>query len=518
MPPASALLRVLPAALALVFALALPPARAQDAAGRDFVVVVYNVENLFDADGVAEFDDYKPAGPGNAEGYTPRKLFTKIDNIRTILARFHNGAGPDIILFNEFETDVTPDSTVEDLRAWLGDVAGTTARALLTAPLAREHAGLPAEAWLLKHLEDTGLTGYNVATTPKVADPLGRTIAHSNAVFSKFPITAVRVHPTPGARPILEVTLEVDGAPLTVFVNHWKSGASDPVQEQIRIGNARTLRARLDEIFAADPQADVIVGGDFNSMYNQATVFRSSMRETAVNTVLRSQGNELALRQQGGPDLYNLWFELPSERRQSDWYDGRWGTLMQVLVARGLYDRNGVQYIDNSFGVARVPGLNADTVAGTPLRWTNAGETGGGFSDHFPIFAWFRTVPDGRRDQWIALQRPGTQQTEGTEQHRVFASADFRNATRIESLPAGERLQVPANSGRIFDVTATVTAERPFTVRVRDEDFLIWSFDRDFRIQIYSRFKVGDTMRFYGQMGQHRGAWQFVLHEPTWLR
>ena len=45
-----------------------------------FTVVTYNVENLFDADGVAMFDDYKVDS-----GYTPRKLLTKLQAITNVL-------------------------------------------------------------------------------------------------------------------------------------------------------------------------------------------------------------------------------------------------------------------------------------------------------------------------------------------------------------------------------------------------------------------------------------------------
>ena len=63
----------------------------------------------------------------------------------------------------------------------------------------------------------------------------------------------------PNARNILEVELEIDGARLYVFNNHWKSGASDPVTEKIRVASARVLRARLDQILKADPHVDIIL-------------------------------------------------------------------------------------------------------------------------------------------------------------------------------------------------------------------------------------------------------------------
>ena len=256
---------------------------------------------------------------------------------------------------------------------------------------------------------------------------------------------------------------EVDGAPLFLFANHWKSGASDPETEPVRIANARTLRTRVDEILAADANADIIIGGDLNSQYNQRQRY-PRMKETGINDVLGSQGNELAVRQPGRP-LYNLWFELPAARRGSDTYRGEWGTLMHLIISRGLYDQNGVQYVDNSFAVGRFAGLNADA-DGLPLRWTFDGPAGGGFSDHFPVSARFTTVSEGRRDRWLALKDA----SDGASTGEAFKTVDHAKvdlegrALRLETLPAGARLQqdefkgklVRVAVGSIFDVAVDI--------------------------------------------------------------
>jgi hypothetical protein len=219
------------------------------------------------------------------------------------------------------------------------------------------------------------------------------------------------------------VLVEVDGAPLYVFANHWKSGASDPVTEEARVANARTLRTRVDEILRADPNADLILGGDFNSQYNHKQR-NPRMKVTGLNDVLGSQGNELAVRGKQR-DLYNLWYELPPAERGSDTYRGEWGTLMHLIVSRGLYDYRGVQYVDNSFAVAKFPGLNVDAT-GVPVRWSGDGQTGSGFSDHFPISARFTTVKDGRTDRWIALQKASVEGRHGAERPDRFLEARFR--------------------------------------------------------------------------------------------
>ncbi|MEI8313648.1 MAG: hypothetical protein WCH98_23105, partial [Verrucomicrobiota bacterium] len=171
--------------------LALLLAAASPAFAREFSVVSYNVENLFDADGVAAYEDYQP---GN---YTPEHLAVKVGNIAEVLAR--TDGGPDIIVFNEIELDQTPDSTVKDYDKWLDSVKGKKVSELLAGPVVPEAlAGLPAEAWLLKALSDAGLKGYHVAMTDEKPGSYedGRGVAVRSVIFSKFPITAVRSHPT----------------------------------------------------------------------------------------------------------------------------------------------------------------------------------------------------------------------------------------------------------------------------------------------------------------------------------
>ncbi|HTZ19404.1 MAG TPA: hypothetical protein VMC06_00870, partial [Opitutaceae bacterium] len=124
---------------------------------RPFTVAAYNVENLFDVDGIAVYDEYQPSA------YTPAHLRTKLDHIAQVVARIGDaGRGPDIILFDEIEVDRTPASRVYDPAAFLRLYASTTFEKMLTAPLTPEEAGLPAEAWLLKAFADRGLTGYTV--------------------------------------------------------------------------------------------------------------------------------------------------------------------------------------------------------------------------------------------------------------------------------------------------------------------------------------------------------------------
>lgn len=480
---------------------------------RPFTVVAYNVENLFDVDGIAAYEEYQ------APKYTPAHALTKLQNIARVVARFDAGRGPDVLMLCELEVDATPGATPPDYDAILARYAGAKLPAMLAGKVAPEVADLPAEALLLKALADAGVTGYQVVIGDNVtAAGSGRAQqAIKCAIFTRLPVKAVRSHATLDARAILEVQVEVDGAPLYLFANHWKSGASDPATEPTRAANAKTLRTRLDEILRADPNADIILGGDFNSQYNQKQRY-PAMKTTGLNDVLGSQGNELAVRQASRP-LYNLWFELPAAQRGSDTYRGEWGTLMHLIVSRGLYDYRGVQYVDNSFAVARFAGLNADAM-GLPVRWSGAGPAGSGFSDHFPISAKFVTVPDGKADKWLNLRASSSDENGPAEPVKIdFAKLDLEGlALTAQKLPAGATLRSPGNLGKLVRVEGVIAPGTRLAVEFLGETYDIYCPDPALRTKLREQFKAGERVRFFGELGQYRERWQFVVQDAAWVR
>ena len=413
-----------------------------------FTVVTYNVENLFDADGVAMFDDYKVDA-----GYTPRKLLTKLQAITNVLKSVDDGDTPEIVLFQELEADFTPESTVEDYDAFLEMHSDTTVANMLDTEWSNDYAGYPASAWLLKALADEGLTGYHVVTAEYRGRGLGS--AHTNAVFSTFPIISHQAHPLVLARDIIEAEIEIEGQSLFVYVNHWKSGASNRNLEPVRVENAKVLRSLIDARLATDPQADIIIAGDLNSHYNHAALFPEMV--TGVNDILGSTGRESFKE----ADLYNLWFELAPDARYSEVWRGRIGTLMHMLITQGLYDDSGISYIDGSFNKLVISGINADAI-GRPIRWHSTGETGGGVSDHFPVYARFSL---GAFEATSALSKG----EDVSDYEYPLTVAEFNgdlnlsDGSFLNSLSDGELMPYV---GQLYTVDAIVESIRPLRLKV----------------------------------------------------
>lgn len=482
---------------------------------REFSVMVYNVENFFDADGTALFNDYVQ---GRNKPYSSKKLWGKVRNLGRLMEAVRaEGTEPEIIAFQEFEFDFTPDKTPVNYAELLMQYENTTVEKMLTGRVSREVANLPVEFFVLKHLEDLGLKGYRVAM--KTLEDTGGELPekpHVNVLFSKFPIQSIKTYPLEEARNVLEVKLEVDGYPLYVFNNHWKSNRGGvEATEKVRMQNAQVLRDRVDQILGQNPSADILVVGDLNSQYNQ-TQIHVSLERSGINDTLLSQGDESIMTVYGQRALYNLWYELPRAERKSDSFDNRWGTLMHLILSSGLYDQNGIQYVDNSFSVIAIPELNALEHWGLPFSWHHGGDIGGGFSDHFPLLARFRTVSDNQPKQFMTLQNPGKESPQDAQPLTV----DFKNVSAMKPYK-GEVLEylsdaeLPEHYGRIFEVKTKISGKGP-EVTVGQHQFVLFSHNRNFRRRLFV-FKEEEPIHFYGQLGEYKGKKQFVLLDPTWL-
>jgi hypothetical protein len=472
----------------------------------EFTVVAYNVENLFDVDGVALYGDYEQHGDGL---YGQGPLLNKLEGIRRSLAAFNDGAGPEIILFQEFELDRTPFGT-PDADAFLRKTEGRTLDNVLREDPAASN--LPSELLLLKYLDDHGMRGYHIAQP----DPFRMEThpPHKNVIFSRFPFTFVRQRPMLHARDLLVAGVDVEGHELILLNNHWKSGASNTGTEPIRVQNATVVRAELEAILFNNPQADVIVAGDLNCHYNQAAVF-PELERASVNDGLGAHGREGRMTGSYSGELYNLWFELPVRERGSEVYRGEWGTLMQMILTTGLYDNAGIQYVDNSFNRLILAGENVDSRWQRPVRWTNYGG-GAGFSDHLPVYALFRTVPGGASGGWMELENPADEELDAERPAVPFFRMDRRavpDAAVLASMSDSERA---AGIGELFRIDTVITDVSPPRIRLGEFELQIYSPDREIRNRL-DQLKPGDRIHAHADLDAWRGKPQLVIRDPSWI-
>ena len=281
--------------------------------------------------------------------------------------------------------------------------------------------------------------------------------------------------------------------------------------------------AHIFELKKAIEYAEVEVGknrtiicGDFNSHYNQSARY-SEMKKTGMIDILGSQGNETAL-VDGSANLYNLWFELPEKQRGSDIYRNEWGTLMNILVTRGLYDKNGIQYVDNSFKVAHISGLNAD-VLGRPIRWSKGGRPGG-FSDHFPVVAELQSVNTKAKDKFIPLKNPSTT-AQGSGEAIMTGSLNdlFQTSIDPNKEPSGTDFRNTSYEGRVFQLNdpAKINSKGNISISINNIEYEIFTPMKDLRSVIRESVKNTGNLHAFGELSKYRDRWQFVIHDKGWL-
>ncbi|MCH8567765.1 MAG: hypothetical protein LAT67_05860 [Balneolales bacterium] len=509
---ASSFFRVMPAFLLISLFVALPSTSAQE-----YKLVVHNVENIFDIDGVAVYSDYQPFDEDGNPLYRPEHLLTKIQKTSRLMARYNDGAGPELIMFVEIESDFTPlpEFALHDSKEVLAKYEHLTIEQMLTTHLDDKIADLPAEILLLKGMHDHGLTGYDVAVAYE-RDESGRpTHAVKNVLFSRFPILHDRTRALPGesARPTLEAWVDINGSELALFVNHWRSRASDAEMELVRIRNAQVLRDRLDELLDENPQLDFILGGDFNSQYHQSHRY-PYMEITAVNDVLGSVGDERGVKRGENDGVYNLWYELPLDERGSDVFRGSWGTLMQIMIGKGMYDFEGVQYVDNSFAVGRWPGKNVYANSGAPRRW-HFFEVGGGYSDHLPVSMRFQLADADSGLDFITLENPGFNDDEDSFVIPIQYTMPDPSDVIMPETYDGQELRTTAFFDQLFLVETEITDR--FQVRVNGELYDLWAPAFNVRERFAAYAGAGNEIQFIARLGKFRGNWQFVIESEEYI-
>jgi endonuclease/exonuclease/phosphatase family metal-dependent hydrolase len=329
-----------------------------DVDAQQLVVMSWNLEAFFDAEETGtEYDEYK-----KSRGWTETKYQERMDRLATVAEELAE-CGPDLIAVQEIEN-------------------AATLEALAAGPFAAY-----GYRWTAFASEKGGSLGVGL--------------------LSRYPLSKIRVHSvgTPGLeapRPILEARLEPGGAPLTVFVCHWKSKLGGEAEtEAQRRASAGALARRLGELASTDAAAGAIALGDLNENIDEFQR-RDGRYPTALLPDLREAADLLAARRKddafsfGGPflvvsearpptstqvpdavPLYSPWFDAVWPGSYS--YQKQWETIDHALLPASLFDGAGWEYA--SFSVLDLPPFTDE--AGYPDGYDPL--TGMGLSDHLPI-------------------------------------------------------------------------------------------------------------------------------------
>ena len=473
-------------------------------------VMAFNVENLFDLDDKSNYADF-PVTKATEHHWTPEKLAAKLHRLAEVLRTAEDGKGPSVVILDELEADHSPESTMS-VSDFLAAQKDKNYKDILKNDLADDLRGMPIENWLVKALEDEGLKGYQIILGD-VLD-LSKEAIHCG-ILTRLPIKSTKQLHVEAARTIIEAEVEIAGESVYVFANHWKSGAGDAKLELTRMQNAGVLRTRLNEIFKINPDANVIIGGDLNAHYNQLQRY-PKMGRTAVQDVLGSQGNieKFTSANNNGAVLYNLWYDVEPSQRHSDTFQGEWGTLMQIIISKGLANGSGVDYVGSSFGAVIIDGLNAKSQAHLPNPVTLYGP-GAGISDHFPVMATF-TVHDKDTKAATPLKRPEVSPSEALiEIPGPIDRSKLPRASSIEKM-SDEELSNSFNELFLIDGTYLGGSKKNPTVKCGEKTFTLYLSNPKVAAAIKSVAK-GTAVQWVGILHFHNNEVELEINNPNLL-
>ncbi|MDR1626927.1 MAG: endonuclease/exonuclease/phosphatase family protein [Spirochaetia bacterium] len=307
---------------------------SESAAGDGYAFLSYNVCNLFDdvRDGT-EYAEFDPEGGR----WTPADYAQKLKNVGRVIAESVPG-GPDFVALVEIEND----KALADLAAGpLGDL------------------------------------GYRWGATLPTAGSAIRV-----GFLSRFPVKDLRGHTPPSSgffqRAFLELSLDLDGEALTVFICHFKAKSEgDAATENSRRLAADVLVRRIGEI--RSPGGQILVLGDLNENIDEYERKAGAYPTALMPASGASAGSLLPLYVSGGREeaslegqvvFYSPWLDDPPF--PGSYYYRGWETIDHTLVSAGLLDDAGLVF--DSFDVIR--GGFMLGASGAPKKE---------YSDHLPV-------------------------------------------------------------------------------------------------------------------------------------
>lgn len=313
-------------------------------AGRhQFTVGFYNVENLFDTldDPAIRDEEFTP---GSKKEWTPERYRQKLEN----LAKVVDGMGyPAVLGLAEVENETV-----------LVDFSKKTS--------------LADKNYEFVHFDSPDERGIDAALLYR-KDRFR--VLHAEPIGIDFPAEVAKGDPDPATRDILFVEgIFAKKDTLRLFVVHApsRSGGQQETEPE-RIYVAEQLRSKVNEVFSKNPEANILIMGDFND----------EPTDPSIEKVLGAQPLEAAIHPE---KLYNTLARMDAEGLGTYNFRGNWNMLDQIILSGNLIGRRkGLKFKEAA--IFRQDWMMYDDPKNgpTPSRTYGGNNYYGGFSDHLPV-------------------------------------------------------------------------------------------------------------------------------------
>ncbi len=308
-------------------------------------ILFYNCENLFDTkdDSLTSDEEFLPDGDRN---WSQKRYIEKSNRIAKVITAVGGWKPPELVGLCEIEN-----------RSVLNYLTKSTP--------------LYAFNYKIIHKESPDARGIDVALLyqPNQFKPVA-----TKYISINYPFTDHKTRDILYTKGILS-----NDDTLHVFVNHWPSRYGGQLEsEKNRFFVASVLKSVTDSICQSNPNALIVIVGDFNDEPNN----QSLLKILEANPQFDSLKN---------PQLINLSYRLQFEKNQGTYkYQSHWGILDQLIVSGSLLEGREKTFttMEHAF-IYKAPFLMKpdDTYLGEkPFRTFTGFKYNGGYSDHLPVF------------------------------------------------------------------------------------------------------------------------------------
>ncbi len=296
-------------------------------------IAFYNLENLFDTVDNPKINDNEFL-PDSKKQWDTEKYYNKLDSLAKVISMISSSGGPEILGLCEMENR----EVLEDLC---------------------NRSSLKNYSYQIAHIESRDRRGIDVALFFMPIYIMDTALAIQVEIENE---------PDFRTRNILYVRLIGKRKEVYHFyVNHWPSRYGGREESNYkRMAASNSLKIHLNQVLENDPQANIIIIGDFNDETTDASL--QNLNGTVINTFAA----------------------LDSMEKGSYRYRDNWNMLDQILISPSLLDGKKPDYVPNSAGIFEKEWLKQkgenNRYKGYPLRTWGGSLYLGGFSDHFPVY------------------------------------------------------------------------------------------------------------------------------------
>jgi len=312
---------------------------------KSFVVLSYNVENLYDTINDPDKDDeeFLPAGKNK---WTSERYLKKLEQLSKVISAPNENNLPAVIGLYEIEN-----------KEVLQDLTATTK--------------LKKGKYRVVHYDSPDKRGIDVGMLYR---------KNKLSIISSKPLN-VRLpeeppYPTRDILMVKGVTGKKDT--LYFFFNHWpsrRSGADE--SEKNRMTAASVLRSAVDSITRISPAAKIIIMGDFNDYPTNKSICET-LSADSVFLNAKTKG------------LFNLCYQHEIKNEGTYNYKNDWGMLDQFIVSYSLLKaKTGLHVHEDAAKILKENWMlytNKETQESKPNATYGGSNYYGGYSDHLPIY------------------------------------------------------------------------------------------------------------------------------------